>query len=211
MSTRRHRRAISDTTPRCGTVRRDPASDLGFLLLPEPMHGGEVEPLQRPVEIVTVQGNRRGIVGEIIALETGTRACRPPHAPATRLQCAGRDKRKARRHVAGGADFATAMAPTSPDPLADGGCAVRYCAHNPIFTGSASRGHSVSELLSGNTRRRRAAGMERGDLCPRAFIIGRVVLLSASRHDVVTRRVGARRSPEHCHHYCIESAGTAAC
>jgi two-component sensor histidine kinase len=41
--------------------------------------------------------------------------------------------------VAGGADFATAMAPASPDPLADGGRAVRYCAHNPIFTGSASR------------------------------------------------------------------------
>jgi hypothetical protein len=28
---------------------------------------------------------------------------------------------------------------------------------------------------------------------------------------LVTRRVGVRRSPEHCHHYCIKSAGTAAC
>jgi len=74
MSTRR--RAISDTTPRCGTMRRDPASDPGLLLVPEPMHGGEVEPLQRPVEIVAVQGGR-GIVGEIIALETRTRALTP--------------------------------------------------------------------------------------------------------------------------------------
>ena len=79
MSTRR--RAISDTIPRCGTVRRGPASDLGPLLLPEPMHGGEVEPLQRPVEIVAVQGGRRGIVDEIIALETRIRAL-PPTARA---------------------------------------------------------------------------------------------------------------------------------
>src|ERR1700751_2103493 len=103
------------------------------------------------------------------------------------------------------------MAPASLDPLAWGGCAVWCCAHNPIFTGSALRGRSVPELLSRNTRRRRAAGMERGDLCPRAFIVSRVVLLSASRHVVVTRRVGVRRSPEHCHHYCIESLGRAAC
>jgi hypothetical protein len=45
------------------------------------MHGGEVEPLQRPVEIVAVQGGRRRIVGEIIALETRTRAL-PPTARA---------------------------------------------------------------------------------------------------------------------------------
>ena len=57
-------------------MRRDPASDPGPLLVPEPMHGGEVEPLQRPVEIVAVQGGR-GIVGEIIALETRTRALTP--------------------------------------------------------------------------------------------------------------------------------------
>jgi hypothetical protein len=44
------------------------------------MHGGEVEPLQRPVEIVAVQGGR-GIVGEIIALETRIRAL-PPTARA---------------------------------------------------------------------------------------------------------------------------------
>ena len=76
MSIRRRRRAISDTIPRCWTMRRDPASDPGPLLLPEPMHGGEVEPLQRPVEIVAVQGGR-GIVSEIIALETRTRALTP--------------------------------------------------------------------------------------------------------------------------------------
>jgi hypothetical protein len=81
MSTRRRQRAISDTTPRGGTMRRDPTSDPGPLLLPEPMHGGEVEPLQRPVEIVAVQGGRRRIVGEIIALETRTRAL-PPTARA---------------------------------------------------------------------------------------------------------------------------------
>jgi hypothetical protein len=40
------------------------------------MHGGEVEPLQRPVGIVAVQGGR-GIVSEIIALETRTRALTP--------------------------------------------------------------------------------------------------------------------------------------
>jgi len=78
MSTRR--RAISDTTPRCGTMRRDPASDPGLLLLPEPVQGGEVEPLQRPVGIVAVQDGR-GIVGEIMALETRTRAL-PPTARA---------------------------------------------------------------------------------------------------------------------------------
>jgi hypothetical protein len=76
MSIRRRRRAISDTIPRCWTMRRDPASDPGPLLLPEPMHGGEVEPLQRPVGIVAVQGGR-GIVSEIIALETRTRALTP--------------------------------------------------------------------------------------------------------------------------------------
>jgi hypothetical protein len=81
MSIRRRRRAISDTIPRCWTMRRDPASDPGPLLLPEPMHGGEVEPLQRPVGIVAVQGGRRRIVGEIIALETRTRAL-PPTARA---------------------------------------------------------------------------------------------------------------------------------
>lgn len=58
-------------------MRRDPASDLGPLLLPEPMHGGEVELVQRPVEIVAVQGSRRRSVGEIIALETRTRALTP--------------------------------------------------------------------------------------------------------------------------------------
>jgi hypothetical protein len=78
MSTRR--RAIGDTIPRCGTVRRGPASDPGPLLLPEPLHCSEVEPLQRPVEIVAVQGGR-GIVGEIMALETRTRAL-PPTARA---------------------------------------------------------------------------------------------------------------------------------
>src|SRR5260370_19197039 len=122
-----------------------------------------------------------------------------------------RDEREKRSYVAGGAHFETAMAPANPARLAGSGRSVRYCAHNPVFTGSAPRGHSLPELLSGDTRRRRAAGMERGDLCPRAFIVSRVVLLPASRHVVVTRRVGVRRSPEHCHRYCIESLGTAAC
>jgi hypothetical protein len=44
------------------------------------LHCSEVEPLQRPVEIVAVQGGR-GIVGEIMALETRTRAL-PPTARA---------------------------------------------------------------------------------------------------------------------------------
>jgi hypothetical protein len=44
------------------------------------VQGGEVEPLQRPVGIVAVQDGR-GIVGEIMALETRTRAL-PPTARA---------------------------------------------------------------------------------------------------------------------------------
>jgi hypothetical protein len=45
------------------------------------MHGAEVEPPERQVEIVTVQGGRRDIADEIIALETRTRAL-PPTARA---------------------------------------------------------------------------------------------------------------------------------
>lgn len=70
-----------DTVTCCGTMCRGRASHPGLLLRPEPMHGGEVEPLQRPVEIAAVQGGRRRIVGEIIALETRTRAL-PPTARA---------------------------------------------------------------------------------------------------------------------------------
>jgi hypothetical protein len=70
---RRHHPALWDGPP-------GPASDPGPLLLPEPLHCSEVEPLQRPVEIVAVQGGR-GIVGEIMALETRTRAL-PPTARA---------------------------------------------------------------------------------------------------------------------------------
>ena len=45
------------------------------------MHRGEVEPPDRRVEIVAVQGGPRDIVGEIIALEIRTRAL-PPTARA---------------------------------------------------------------------------------------------------------------------------------
>ena len=46
--------------------------------------------------------------------------------------------------MAGGANFAAAMAPAGIDPLAGGGRAVRCCARSPIFTGTASRRHSFS-------------------------------------------------------------------
>src|SRR5260370_33143607 len=98
-----------------------------------------------------------------------------------------RDEREKRFYVAGGAHFATAMAPANPDPLAGSGRSVRYCAHNPSFTGSAPRGCSLPELLSVDTPRRRAAGMERGDLWSLAFLVILELLLRASRHVVVAR------------------------
>ena len=80
MSTGTRRRAISDTIPRCGTMRRDPASDLSPSSF-QNLCTAARSSLQRPVEIMAVQAGRRRIVGEIIALETRTRAL-PPTARA---------------------------------------------------------------------------------------------------------------------------------
>lgn len=97
--------------------------------------------------------------------------------------------------VAADADFELALAPANPDPLVGGSRIVRHCARNPVCAGFIRRGRSFSHLLSGNTRRSLAAGMERGDVCPRAVTVSRLVLLPASRYAVTTRGMGVRWNP----------------